>query len=176
MLALDHEQMPVVDSRTVFFVGLRYTSSQINEIQLYSHRAMMFDNNTRSKKDYARFPSNCVFDDSRGVGLLAYEWCKYNGYVDNFAGGGWQNNRDIAKGMSSLAKYVSDIETGLFKLPNSGYINLCVDSYELESKQWDMLARRVSVTPEALTTDGMAIDRYISRMEERDAAPKQDKG
>lgn len=171
----DSEEPPLIDGRTVFFVGLCYPLPKVNEIQLYSHRATMFDHRKIARSVFKKH-DNCIYDNSRSSSKIAYDWCCYRGYVDNFAGSGWKNNRDIAKGMNAITMYVQDAELGKAKLPNSKYINLCIESYERELRQWDMLARRASVTPEALTNDGIAIDRYISKMKVHDGTPEQEQG
>ena len=167
--------LPVVDNRTVFTVGVPLSACQMNELELYSHRVVMLDHHP-STRLRAKSRECFIHDDSRSSGRLAYDWCVYRGYMDNFAGSGFQNNRDIAKGMHGITMYVEDSELGRNKLPNTKHINLCIDSYDKELKQWDMLARRASVTPEALTNDGIAIDRYISKMKEQDGTPEQEQG
>ena len=169
------QPLPVIDNRTVFCIGIQFTEKQLDELNTYAHTAMAMDHDDRSKevmsgRDY------CMFDDSRSSCRLAYDWCLYRGFVDNYAASGWQNNRDIAKGMSAITMYVQDKELGRNKMPNTRHINLCIDSYDRELKQWDMLARRASVTPEALTNDGIAIDRYISKTKESHDTSEQDKG
>lgn len=167
--------MPVIDNRTVFCLGIQFTERQLNELQSYAHRVTVIDHDERSK-DVMRGRDSCVFDDSRSSCRIAYDWCMYQGFVDNYASSGWQNNRDIAKGMSAITMYVQDKELRRNKMPNTRLINLCIDSYDKELKQWDMLARRASVTPEALTNDGIAIDRYISKTKESHDTSEQDKG
>ena len=158
----DNEEPPIVDNRTVFFVGLCYSAAKMQEIQTYSHRAIMVDHRKSSRSIYRKH-DNCIYDSSASSSKLAYDWCCYRGYVDNFAGSGWKNNRDIAKGMDAITKYVEDAELGRWRLPNSKYISLCIESYDRDLRQWDMIARRASVTPDALTNDGIAIDRYLNR-------------
>ena len=169
------QSMPIVDNRTVFCIGIQFTEQQLNDLKTYAHRATVIDHDKRSK-NVMRGKDECVFDSSRSSCRLAYDWCLYHGYVDNFAASGWQNNRDIAKGMSAITMYVQDRALGKNKMPNTKYINLCIESYERDLMQWDMLARRASVTPESLTNDGIAIDRYISNTKEVDDTSEQDKG
>lgn len=157
--AKDTDDPPIVDGRTAFFVGLCYPLPRVNEIQLYAHRAIMFDHSKASRSVFRKH-ENCIYDSSRSSCMLAYDWCNYRGYVDNYAGSGLQNNRDVAKGMRSIVMYVQDKELGNNRLPNSLYINECIDSYSFDLREWDMLARKASFTPESLTNDGIAIQRY----------------
>lgn len=169
------QDLPVIDNRTVFCIGIQFTCHQLEELHTYTHTLMVMDHDERSR-DVMKGRDYCLYDDSRSSSRLAYDWCLYRGFIDNYAASGWQNNRDIAKGMSAITMYVQDKELGRNKMPNSRHINLCIESYDRDLKQWDMLARRASVTPEALTSDGIAIDRYISKTRGSDDTPKQDQG
>ena len=158
----ERDVLPMVDGRTVFCVGIPYSKKQADYISEYAHRAVIIDHKDSTVKDFSENES-CVHDRSRSSGVIAYDWCCYKGYIDNYSGSGKQNNRAIANGMLWIAKYVQDRELGRKKMPNSWLINLCIQSYDQDLQQWDMLATRASVTPEALTMDGIAIDRYIKR-------------
>ena len=162
---------PVIDGRTVLFVSIGFSRDQVEDINQYAHRAIIFDHHNPAKN--FRGLDCCVIDTSRSSSVLALDWCNYNGYLDNYTGVGNNNNRDVATGMVSIAKYVQDKELGNYRLPNSKLINLCIDSYSCDLKQWDMLARKASVNPEAMTVDGIAIDRYLSKMGIRHDSPEQ---
>lgn len=150
---------PIVDGRTVFVVDFSYPREVMIEMSQYAHRLEVLDHHKTAEEE-CRDLSFCHFDSSKSGAMLAYDWCAFNGYLENFIGSGGKNKRDIASGMYHLAKYVQDRDLWTFKLPNSRYINSCINSYDHDLDQWDMLARRAAVTPESLTIEGMAIDRY----------------
>lgn len=158
----DDSPLPCFDNRTVFCIGMQYSESVVQDIASYAHRAVLIDNNEATSKHYMD-SEICCHDVSRSSGMIAYDWCCYRGYIDNYSGSGQHNNRAIAKGMHWIVKYTQDKELSKGRMPNTELINLCIESYDYELRQWDMLATRASVTPDALISDGVAIDRYLKK-------------
>lgn len=164
LVAANHgDSPPKVDGRTVFVVDFSYPRDVMVQMREDAHNITVLDHHKTAQED-CKGLDFCIFDDSRSGAKLAYDWCMYRGYVDNFAGSGPNNNRAIASGMKYITDYVQDRDLWQFKLPNSQYINANIRSFDHDLKQWDMLAIKASVTPETLVNSGMAITRYRDQL------------
>ena len=150
---------PVVDGRTVIMVDFSFSRKDMEEMKEFAHSMTVLDHHETAKKDCEDLDF-CIFDMNKSGATLAYEWCERRGLIDNLAGSGQKNKRDVATGMKVMARYVEDYDLMRLKMPSTRPVNACIRSYQFDLRQWDMLAKRCAVTPESLVQEGEAVLRY----------------
>jgi oligoribonuclease NrnB/cAMP/cGMP phosphodiesterase (DHH superfamily) len=118
-------------------------------------RSMVVMDHHKSAKEACEGLPFCIFDmDRSGAGIV---W----DYVNDKQMIHWNDiPRDVLRGMHWMAMYVQDRDLWRFRMDNSVEITTAIRSYPFDLKTWDDLARRMQVSPQTMTKEGEAIERY----------------
>lgn len=152
---------PKVDGRDVYVVDFSYPRDVMQRMYQDANLLWVFDHHKTAEAECSDLPFT-IFDQKQSGAGLAYWWCKTEGMIDRLADD--PAMRQIVKGMEGLSRYVEDRDLFKFALQGSEPINSALRSYDWDLATWDMLAKRMAVSPDGFLVEGEAIQRYRKQL------------